>query len=227
MFGFEIQLSPSAHEVEPGKGERARTPRMDKRAKQVDDSWNLVGPGLPTARAIIVLGTPVREDVRGRMTVAIALIRHNRGEVIIALGTPNEARQMKKTADKNRVFSNTLILDDNSRTTIDNAYFAKKICQRLNLVPSVLVTSQYQASRAAITFHRVFGPSFSLNSYSSPSLTSTTRRVRETILSMSTPLFFLFRKGDDEGLKRASDFLWKLLRRNDAKIGPVSRALNR
>jgi uncharacterized SAM-binding protein YcdF (DUF218 family) len=173
----------------------------------------LVGPGF-AARAIIVLGTPVKDDVRGRMAMAISLLRRNQGEVIIALGNADEARQMKDFADKNRLSSSALILDDNSRTTIDNAYFAKKICQRLNLVPSVLVTSHYQASRAAVTFHWVFGASFSIALSPSPSMTSNTRRVRETIVRMTVPLLFLFRRGDDEALKRASDFLWRVLRSN-------------
>ncbi len=163
-------------------------------------------------RAIFVLGTPVEQDARRRMARAIALLRRDPESIIVALGNRSEAAYMKNVALETGLPPSRLIVAENSKTTIDNGYFAKQICRRLDLRPELLVTSQYQVSRAAIIFERVFGPNYPLKTSPSPSLTSMSRRLRETTLRILIPIpLFLFRKGDDEALKRASDRVWKLL----------------
>ncbi len=138
------------------------------------------------------------------------MVRAGPQSLIVVLGTREEARYMTEVALEQELPPRKLIVDGNSITTVDNAYFAKRICRRLNLTPDVLVTSQYQMPRAALTFRWVFGPECRLRLYPSLSVTSRTRRLRETVLRGFFPFFFLFRKGDDEGLKRASDLLWRL-----------------
>ncbi len=110
---------------------------MDKGTWQVD---RLRQPGSQRgsgARAIFVLGTPAKKDILGRMKVGISLLRSNRGEVIIALGNREEAGEMREVANRERLSPTEFILDENSRTTIDNAYLAKKICEKMNLIPSI------------------------------------------------------------------------------------------
>ncbi len=183
---------------------------MDQGTRQISDQRIVAGlTRLKPSRAILVLGTPAKEDLRGRMEQAIRLV-HSLGSVIIALGNEEEAGYMLRFSLEHGVAPENLIVDGRSRTTLDNAYFGKKICRQSNLRPDILVASQYQIWRAALTFKRVFGLGFSFRLYPSLSQTSTTRRLRETILIMFTPLLFLFRAGDEEGLKRASDILWKL-----------------
>jgi len=164
-------------------------------------------------RAIFVLGTPVKEDAGGRVAWAVEMIRAGRESWIVVLGTGEEAGYMEGVALEHGLPARKLIVDGNSNSTVDNAYFAKRICRRLNLSPDVLVTSQYQMSRAAMTFRWVFGPECKLRLSPSLSVTSTTRRFRETVLRGIFPFFFLFRKGDDEGLKRGSDLLRRLFLR--------------
>ncbi|OLE75666.1 hypothetical protein AUG19_04930 [archaeon 13_1_20CM_2_54_9] len=162
--------------------------------------------------ATLVLGTPVEQDARQRMERAIALAKRYPDNIIVALGTHVETAYMKSAALENRFPPSRLVVDENSKTTVDNAYYAKQICQLLDLRPEFLVTSQYQLSRASSTFKRVFGPNYSLKLCPSPSITTTSRRVRETILRILTPVSLqVFRRGDDEALKRASDKVWKLL----------------
>ncbi len=185
---------------------------MDQGTGQVGDPWIVAGTtNLQPSRAILVLGTPAKEDLRGRMEQAIRLLHHNLGNVIVALGNEKEAVYMLQFSRELGIASEKLIVDGRSKTTVDNAYFGKKICRQLNLNSNILVASQYQIWRAALTFKRVSGPGFNFRLYPSISQTSTTRRLRETVLIMIAPLLFLFRAGDDEGLKRASDILWRLL----------------
>ncbi len=158
------------------------------------------------------------------MARAIALLQRDPRSIIVALGNRGEADYMKNVALENGLPPSRLIADGNSRTTIDNAYYAKQICRRLDLRPNFLVTSQYQISRAATTFKRVFGPNYLLKTSPSPSVTSMSRRLRETILRILTPLLLLlFRKGDDEALKRASDRAWRLLLRGTSADRLVRR----
>jgi uncharacterized SAM-binding protein YcdF (DUF218 family) len=145
------------------------------------------------------------------MARAIALLRRDPESIIVALGNRSEAAYMKNVALENGTPPNRIIVDGNSKTTIDNAYFAKQLCRQRGLRPDLLVTSQYQVSRAAATFKRVFGPDRPLRNSPSPSLTHTGRRLRETILRILTPLLLLFSSGDDRALKRASDMACRLL----------------
>ncbi len=96
------------------------------------------------SRAILVLGTPVQEDARGRMVQAIELLHHNLGSVIVALGSREEVGYMHQVSLEQGLFPEKLVVDGSSGTTIDNAYYGKKICRQLNLRPDVLVASQYQ-----------------------------------------------------------------------------------
>ena len=146
------------------------------------------------------------------MARAIALLQRDPQSIILALGNRSEVAYMKHIALEHGLPSSRLVIDGNSKTTIDNAYYAKQICRRLALRPEFLVTSQYQISRAAATFKRVLGPNHTLKNSPSRSLTSTSRRLRETILRSFIPFsLLLFRKGNDEALKRASGKVWKLL----------------
>ncbi len=145
------------------------------------------------------------------MARGIALLQRDPETVIVALGNRGEAAYMKKLALESGLPSNRLIVDGNSKTTIDNAYYAKQLCRQRALRPDFLVTSQYQVSRATATFKRVFGPDCPLRNSPSLSFTNTGRRLRETILRVLTPLLLLFRSGDDRALKRASDISWRLL----------------
>lgn len=144
------------------------------------------------------------------MELAIGLLHHNLGNVIVALGNEEEAACMHQVLLEHGLLPGRVIVDGRSRTTVDNAYYGKKICLQLNLRPDILVVSQYQIWRAAMTFRRVFGPRFNFSLFPPLSRTTSIRRLRETVLIMSLPLLFLFRAGDHKGLKRASDILWSL-----------------
>lgn len=145
------------------------------------------------------------------MARALALFQRTPNSVIVLLGNRREIDYVRGLALKSGLRPSQLVLDDRSNTTIDNAYYAKQICRKLDLMPGIIVTSQYQATRAALTFGWVFGPGYQLTSSSTTSAAPTTRLLRETILRFTTLLFPLFKKGDDERLKSYSNLAWKLM----------------
>ncbi len=144
------------------------------------------------------------------MLRAMALAQTRPDLAIVVLGTREESNYMANVAVEGGFPPSKLIVDGNSKTTIDNAYFAKRISLQNKLKGGIIVTSQYQMPRALTTFEWIFGPDYFFKLSASESETGLIRRIRETAFRILVPLFALFRKGDDQRLKKASDKMWLL-----------------
>lgn len=129
------------------------------------------------AHAIVVLGGGVHADgslprlVRNRVERAADLHRRRIAPRIIVSGrcglmqdgTPpvTEAEAMAEYARSLGVSARSLLLEEESRDTLGNAYFVKLHYLEPNEWTSVrVVTSDFHLSRAAWVFRKILGPTF-------------------------------------------------------------------
>ena len=143
--------------------------------------------------------------MEGRVKKALELLEAHPGGVMIVVGTEEEAAYMAQVAQQAGAPRDRLIADGRSKTTIDNAYYAKRLSDRLNIKDQFLVTSPYHIARALFTFKRVLGPEYQITA--APSRNQPTKKVirREKLLAPFVQLLRLFKEGNAEQLKKASD----------------------
>jgi uncharacterized SAM-binding protein YcdF (DUF218 family) len=124
---------------------------------------------LQQADAIIVIGGDHKLD-RVRHVVGL----HAQGYapiVIISAGTIvlegeeqlPEAEVMRRRAVALGLSEAALLLEDESQSTFQNAYYTKAICDRRGFQSVLLVTSAYHSRRARRVFQDVFGPDISVS----------------------------------------------------------------
>lgn len=101
-----------------------------------------------------------KETARFRTLKGIEALSSGRCELLgatCASRSRDETDYMLRPALERHVPEHVIITNPNSKNTVDNAYYAKRIAQRLDLKEFFLVTSRTHAIRAMTIFKRVFG----------------------------------------------------------------------
>lgn len=74
-----------------------------------------------------------------------------------------EAQAMRVYALSLGVAERDIFLEEQSRDTLGNAYFAKQFLEHQNWTSFYVVTSNYHVPKTAYAFHKVFGREFSID----------------------------------------------------------------
>lgn len=117
------------------------------------------------ADAIVVLAGEETE----RVEYGVKLYKNGwaRKDVIIMAGGPvvwkyTWAGLMKDHAESLGVPSRSILLEDRSRSTEEDAVYTKELLQKNRISSIILVTSPYHSRRASIIFERVLGRDFTI-----------------------------------------------------------------
>jgi len=116
-----------------------------------------------------------------------------------------EAQAMKEYAMQLGIPDNHLFLEEQSRETIGNAYFAKRFLEARNWTSIIVITSNLYLPRTQFIFKKVFGKSFSIDII--PSLTylspeEIVQRMESEVLKLkSYREYDEIRDGDDRGVR--------------------------
>lgn len=85
-----------------------------------------------------------------------------------ALGDgPSNAKEMAALARRSGIPDQAIIIDEDAKTTYENAVNTKRILEDNNAKSIILVTSPYHQRRAFITFQKIFGGGFLIENSSS------------------------------------------------------------
>ncbi len=115
---------------------------------------------LKSADAIVILGG---EEIE-RVEYGAQLFKKGfaRKDVVIMAGGPvvwkySWAGLMKDHAESLAVPAKSILIEDKSRSTEEDAIYTKEILQKNHIASLILVTSPYHSRRASIIFERVLG----------------------------------------------------------------------
>ncbi len=133
----------------------------------------------PTFDAVVVLGDALLPDDtlsafgRDRVRRGAELVRQGAAPRMLLAGRgpgrglgrrmPTEAAAMREEALRLGVGDDELVLEDESDSTLQNAYFVKtRVLEPRGWTRVLLVTSAWHAQRALVTFQRVLGCAFAV-----------------------------------------------------------------
>lgn len=123
-------------------------------------------------KPVVVLGCrlsspEIRPELRGRMDVAIDLFERTDADRLVVCGgwtNPDvpltEAEVMARYAIENGIDPDDVLLEEQSRDTIGNAYFARRLLDGADVSTLHVVSSCYHADRSAYLFEQCFGDGF-------------------------------------------------------------------
>ena len=114
-------------------------------------------------------------DSKTRIRKALKLLKKNKIQKLILSGKcsygvskKTEAKLFQDFLIKRGINNNKLLLEENSRDTIGNAVYSKKIVIKHKLPKNIVViTSNYHLSRALMIFKHVFGNEYNITGVSS------------------------------------------------------------
>ena len=124
-------------------------------------------------KIVIVLGnrletTDIHPELKGRVNKGVEVFRRENADYMILSGgktnpsvSISEAEVMKRHAIRKGVEPEKIILDEESRDTIENAYYTRKIVdeisdERKSLIVYV-ISSCYHMKRAKFDFEQIYG----------------------------------------------------------------------
>jgi uncharacterized SAM-binding protein YcdF (DUF218 family) len=148
----------------------------------------IVNEDIYPAEAIVVIGGDHKPQ---RMEQAVDLFNQGYAPVlIISAGTPvlegtetlPEAEVMRRQALALGFSDDFLIIEDESRTTVENAMFTKTLLENEGVESIILVTSAYHSRRARRIFYDVFGEKFRVST--------------QPAQTVNHPLFWVFSAGE-------------------------------
>ena len=122
-------------------------------------------------------------------------------------GSKDELQAMYNIAIEKGITPEKIIVCQPSRTTIGNAYYAKKKAIQHGLRKIVVVTSDFHMIRALRIFEIVFGDSYTITGEGSTEEVEVEILEREEKLKSLLPLLRLLRKGDHEQIMQVARFL--------------------
>jgi uncharacterized SAM-binding protein YcdF (DUF218 family) len=175
------------------------------------------------AKAIVVLGSGV--DMHGRLPPqaaarvekAVSLWKRAKDAHLVMSGRwsfltmavfpKTEAQAMKDQAVKLGVPARAIALEEESRDTLGNAYYVKKVLARHGWKEVTVITSDYHLPRTKYIFPRILGPGYRLRYAAAPSrLPAAERRQRrrdeEKVLALTRAWLDPLIPGHDEAVKR-------------------------
>lgn len=161
--------------------------------------------------ALVVLGGGLGEIGLSRIKKAIEIVGKGLAKCLVLVGSDKEVEFMKEIVERSGV-EVEIYFDGNSKNTVDNAYYAKKILKSISAKKIGLVTSAFHMERALAIFKVVLGDDYEITPIPAHDNSDPETLKREELLKLFIPLLNLFEKGDEKGIKRASDLLHELLK---------------
>lgn len=160
--------------------------------------------------AAVVLGAGVSDIGVGRIRKGIEVIKSGLARFLVFVGDHDDSALAISMARASGLSSSQVYVDTNSKNTVDNAYFAKKILKKLEARRILLITSRFHMERALATFEWVLGDDFLIDPLPVDDAPSEEAVREEEFLKRLIPAMkALFVKGDAEGIKRAVDWLYE------------------
>lgn len=164
--------------------------------------------------AAVVLGAGTGDIGVGRIRKGIEVVKSGLAKFLVFVGDHDDGALAMNMARASGLSDSQVYIDVNSKNTVDNAYFAKKILKKLEAKRVVLITSGFHMARALATFEWVLGDDFSIDPLPVDDTPSEEAIRKEEFLKKLIPIMkTLFDKGDAEGIKRITDALYETLYR--------------
>jgi len=153
--------------------------------------------------AIVVLGGG--ELSEGRINEAIRLYNQGIAKYLIIVGGKDDYEKMYEKALKETKNINNIYFDGNSSSTIDNAYYAKKIIRKLNVRSILIVTSKFHVKRAVKSFELFLGNEYKIDAIGVEDNPDTFTLLKEKYLDEILYLYDYLKGKDDEEIKAFFD----------------------
>jgi len=153
--------------------------------------------------AIVVLGGG--ELSEGRINEAIRLYNQGIAKYLIIVGGKDDYEKMYKKALRETKNINNIYFDGNSSSTIDNAYYAKKIIRKLNVRSILIVTSKFHVKRAVKSFELFLGNEYKIDAIGVEDNPDTFTLLKEKYLDEILYLYDYLKGKDDEEIKAFFD----------------------
>lgn len=124
--------------------------------------------------AVIILGnrlrsTQIHHELKGRMDVGINVFRDKTAKYLILSGGKtnpsvnlSEAEVMRNYAIMRGISLEVIILEYNSMDTIGNAYFTRKIVDKIRCSNVYVVSSCYHMERVKFIFEMCYGKNYNM-----------------------------------------------------------------
>jgi len=153
--------------------------------------------------AIVVLGGG--ELSEGRINEAIRLYNQGIAKYLIIVGGKGDYEKMYEKALKETKNINNIYFDGNSSSTIDNAFYAKKIIRKLNVRSILIVTSKFHVKRAVKSFELFLGNEYKIDAIGVEDNPDTFTLLKEKYLDEILYLYDYLKGKDDEEIKAFFD----------------------
>ena len=153
--------------------------------------------------AIVVLGGG--ELSEGRINEAIRLYKEGIAKYLIIVGGKDDYEKMYKKALKETKNIKNIYFDGNSSSTIDNAFYAKKIIRKLNTRSILIVTSKFHVKRAVKSFELFLGNEYKIEAIGVEDNPDTFTLLKEKYLDEILYLYDYLKGKDDEEIKAFFD----------------------
>jgi uncharacterized SAM-binding protein YcdF (DUF218 family) len=141
----------------------------------------------------------------GRINEAIRLYNQGIAKYLIIVGGKDDYEKMYKKALKETKNINNIYFDGNSSSTIDNAYYAKKIIRKLNVRSILIVTSKFHVKRAVKSFELFLGNEYKIDAIGVEDNPDTFTLLKEKYLDEILYLYDYLKGKDDEEIKAFFD----------------------
>jgi len=124
--------------------------------------------------AVIILGnrlysSQIHPELKGRMDVGIKLFKDKSAKYLILIGGKtnplvnlSEAEVMKEHALRMGISPEAIILEQNSMDTIGNAYFTRKIVDKIKCSDIYVVSSCYHMRRVKFIFEMCYDRNYNM-----------------------------------------------------------------
>jgi uncharacterized SAM-binding protein YcdF (DUF218 family) len=177
---------------------------------------------------IVVLGgtkTPGYRLPKNRADGGIALYKKGHSPRIIVSGG-EQARLISRYLEWRRIPLDSILVEDKSRNTVENAYFTKKwFLEPNNWKKPIIVTSEVHIPRTKYDFERILGKNYKPEFLPVSSGTGLSTLIRKHFIEKVGLLYTKFcllgiKSGDHESVKKRYSAI------NYSKTSPVSRLKN-
>lgn len=166
----------------------------------------------PPYDVIVVLGGG--ELTKGRVKEAVRLYRQGVAKYFVFVGGRDEVSFVKEMVGTE---ANGVFIDGNSSSTADNAYYAKKIVEKLGAKRILIVTSEFHVKRAIKTFELFFGDDYKIDAVGVEDRPDPYTLTKERFLDDFLYLYDYLKGLSDKELKAFFDLI----------KGPLNKALRK
>ena len=136
---------------------------------------------------------------------------------LIIVGGKDDYEKMYKKALKETKNIKNIYFDGNSSSTIDNAFYAKKIIRKLNIRSILIVTSKFHVKRAVKSFELFLGNEYKIDATGVEDNPDIFTLLKEKYLDEILYLYDYLKGKDDEEIKAFFDTI----------RGPLNKILKR